>query len=193
MLKFAVFAAFLVLAVVTAGTFGAIHDQISYTVSPEYFTKFKFFQFHLLDPEVPERLRVALVGVIASWWMGIPLGLLAGAAGFLQPTAAGMLRALLLSLAVIVGFTLLFALGGLVYGYTRTTHLNLHDYAGWFIPPRLVHPRNFICAGYMHNSAYLGGLLAVPVAWAFHIYYRRRAAKRDGLVDIRSATPRAIH
>ena len=178
MRKLAVFAAFLVLAVLTAGAFGALHDQISYTVSNEYFTKFKFFQFHLLDPEVPERLRAATVGVLASWWMGIPLGLLAGAAGFLQPTASQMLKALLLSLAVITGFTLLVALAGLVYGYSRTTNLDLHNYAGWFIPQNLVHPRNFICAGYMHNSAYLGGVLAIPVAWAFHIYYRRRAVTR---------------
>ena len=175
MRKLAVFAMFLVLAVLTAGAFGALHDQISYTVSYEYFTRFKFLEFRLLDPEVPERLRAAMVGVLASWWMGIPLGLLAGAAGFIQPTATQMLRALLLSLAVITGFTLLFALAGLVYGYSQTAHLDLRNYAGWFIPRNLVHPRNFICAGYMHNSAYLGGLLAIPVAWAFQIYYRRWA------------------
>ena len=177
MLKLAAFVTFIVLAVLTAGAFGALHDQISYTVSSEYFTKFKFLQFHLLNPDVPERVRAAIVGFRASWWMGIPLGLLAGVAGFIHPNATQMLRALLLSLAVISGFTLIFALAGLTYGYFQTGSLSLGNYRGWFIPPNLVHPRNFICAGYMHNSAYLGGLLAIPVAWIFHIYYRRLAAR----------------
>jgi hypothetical protein len=177
MLKLATFATFILLAIPTAGVFGALHDQISYTISNEYFTKFKFFQFHLLDPAMPERVRAAIVGFRASWWMGIPLGLLAGIAGFIQPNAKQMLRSLLLSLLVISGFTLIFALAGLTYGYFQTDSLNMGNYRGWFIPPNLVHPRNFICAGYMHNSAYLGGLLAIPVAWIFHFYYRRLAAR----------------
>lgn len=69
---------YMVLAMLAAGLFGAIHYQISYTVSPEYFTRFKFPMFHLPDPNIPERLRAAEVGVLASWWMGVPLGLLAG-------------------------------------------------------------------------------------------------------------------
>jgi len=164
---------FLLLAMVSAGAFGALHDQISYTVSQEYFTKFKFLQFNLLDPNVPERLRAAEVGFLASWWMGIPLGLLTGVAGFMQRSPKQMLRALLWSLVVIVSFTLAFALFGLLYGYFRTEQLHLDAYQGWFIPPGLEDPRRFLCAGYMHNAAYLGGLLAVPVAWGFHFAFRR--------------------
>ena len=158
MRKVATLAAFLIVAVLAAGAFGVLHDQISYTVSSEYFTRFKFLQFHLLDAGVPERVRAAKVGFLASWWMGLPLGLLTGVVGFIHPNASQMGKALLLSLAVIVGFTLAFALAGLTYGFFQTTTLDLNNYAGWFLPQGLEHPRNFICAGYMHNSAYLGGL-----------------------------------
>lgn len=178
MSKLVTFFAFLVLAVLAAGAFGVIHDQISFTVSHEYFTKFKFLQFHLLEADVPERLRVAQVGFLASWWMGIPLGLLAGAAGFFHPSASQMRRALLLSLGVITSFALVFALAGLMYGYFQTTNLDLNDYVGWYVPATLEHPRNFICVGYMHNSAYIGGAAAIPVAWLFHVLYRRRHATR---------------
>src|SRR4051812_49567055 len=106
MRRLGVFIVYVLLAVAAAGLFGAIHDQISYTVSREYFTRFKFLQFGLLDPEVPERVRAAWVGVLASWWMGIPLGLFAGAAGFAQRTPSQMSRALLWSLPLLVGFTL---------------------------------------------------------------------------------------
>jgi hypothetical protein len=40
-----------------AGLFGIIHDEISYSVSNEYFTKFKFIQFRLLDTNLPDRFR----------------------------------------------------------------------------------------------------------------------------------------
>lgn len=168
------FLSYTLLALLIAGLFGAIHDQISYTVSHEYFTKFKFLQFGLLDSAVPERLRAAEVGFLASWWMGLPLGILSGLAGFIHRDATQMRTALLWSLAVIAVFTLVFALCGLAYGYMQTRDYDLLSYQGWFIPNGLTHPRNFLCAGYMHNSAYIGGVLAIPAAWLFNIWFRWR-------------------
>ncbi len=177
MRKIAILVVYLLASLIAAGLFGVLHDQISYTISNEYFTKFKFIQFHLLDSEVPERIRVAKVGLLASWWMGAPLGLLTGLAGFIHPSAAQMRKALLLSLPVLMGFTLVFALLGLAYGAAQTANLDLANYAGWFVPQGLERPRSFICAGYMHNSAYFGGVVAIPVAWLFHVLYRRHAAR----------------
>ena len=173
-LKLGAFATYLVLAVLVAGLFGAVHDQISYTVSYEYFAKFKFMQFAWLGSGQADRVRVAEIGFMASWWMGIPLGFLTGIAGFVHREIAQMRRALWLSLPLIAGFTLLFALSGLVYGFLVTANLDLADYPERFIPPVLEQPRRFICVGYMHNCAYLGGALAIPVAWVFHLLYRRR-------------------
>jgi hypothetical protein len=174
MKKFRMFLLFLPAAVLVAGLFGMIHDQISYSVSDEYFTKFKFIQFHLLDSDVPERIRVAEVGFLASWWMGIPLGLLCGSAGFVQRSPALMQRALIWSLLVIPAFTLTFALAGLAFGWGQTGTIDLANYRGWFIPAGVTEPRRFLCAGYMHNSAYLGGALSIPVAWLFHLIFRVR-------------------
>lgn len=159
---------FIMLAILAAGLFGAVHDQISYTVSYEYFTRFKFHQFHLADSPLPERWRVAQIGFLASWWMGVPLGILSGAAGFIHRDAATMRRALYWSLPLMLGFALLFALGGLVYGYLQTSTIDLNRYPNWFIPPNLTHLRAYLCVGYMHNAAYLGGTLAIVVAWGFH-------------------------
>jgi hypothetical protein len=172
--KLGAFANYLLLSVIAAGLFGALHDQISYTVSPEYFTKFKFVQFAWLGSTLPARVRAAEIGFLASWWMGIPLGLLTGLAGFIHADAARMRRALLLSLPVITGFTLLFALTGLILGFLKTAELDLADYPERFIPPDLDEPRRFICAGTMHNFAYLGGALSIPLAWIFHIAWRLR-------------------
>lgn len=177
MARLTYFALYLLLAIAVAGLFGVLHDQISYSVSPEYFTRFKFIQFGMEGPGLPWRLRVAEIGFLASWWMGIPIGLLAGAAGLLQRTPALMRRALLWSLPLIVGFTLAFALAGLAYGFLQTRELDLAAYAGWYIPENLEQPRRYLCAGYMHNAAYLGGALSIPLAWVFHAVFRWRSGR----------------
>lgn len=172
--KLGAFATFLVVAVIVAGLFGALHDQISYSVSHEYFTKFKFVQFAWAGADLPARVRVAEIGFLASWWMGIPLGLFTGLAGFIHPDAGHMKRALWISLPVIVGCTLLCAPCGLLISFLNTAELDLADYPLRYIPPDLEQPRRFICAGTMHNFAYAGGAFSIPIAWLFHAFYRRR-------------------
>jgi hypothetical protein len=172
--KVLVYILIVVLSVLVAGLYGIVHNQISYTVAPEYFTKFKFRQFGFTDTPLPERVRASMVGFLASWWMGIPIGLLVGAAGFIHSGYRRMLRVSLWSLLVAAGFTLLFGLGGLIYGYFQTTHIDLTQYRGWFIPDDVTDLRRFLCAGYMHNSSYLGGVLAILVAWAFHVLVKMR-------------------
>lgn len=172
--KFGVYILIVVLAVFLAGLYGVVHNQISYTVAPEYFSKFKFRQFGFVDTPLPDRVRASMIGFLASWWMGIPIGLMVGAAGFIHRDAGRMLCISLWSLLVAVGFTLLFGLGGLLYGYAQTAHIDIAEYRGWFIPEDVTDLRRFLCAGYMHNSSYLGGVIAIFVAWAFHFVMRRR-------------------
>jgi hypothetical protein len=174
MKKIGIFVLFLPAAMLVAGLFGIIHDEISYSVSNEYFTKFKFIQFRLLDTNLPDRFRAGQVGFLTSWWMGIPLGILCGLAGFIQRSPSLMRHALIWSLPVTVTFTFAIALAGLVYGWCRTETIDLASYRGWFIPADVNELRRFLCAGYMHNAAYLGGSLSVPVAWLFHLIFRAR-------------------
>jgi hypothetical protein len=160
------------IALVVAGLYGIVHNQISYTVSPEYFTAFKFYQFHLLDSAIPERVRASMVGFYASWWMGFPIGILSGLAGFIHKTHQQMFARSLEAMGVAVVFTLLFGLCGLLYGYFQTSSTDMASYQYWYIPANLESPRRFLCAGYMHNSAYLGGVLSIPIAWTYQILVR---------------------
>jgi hypothetical protein len=170
--KTLIFFAFLLASIITAALFGAVHDQISFAVSPEYFTRFKFIQFHLADSPLPDRFRVALVGILASWWMGVPLGVLCGAAGFFQITPNLMARALAWSLLLAVTFTFTIATFGLAHGWLRTENIVSSDYRGWYVPVGVTDVHSFLSVGYMHNSAYLGGAVTIPVVWAFLLWYR---------------------
>jgi hypothetical protein len=175
MKKLAVFFLMVPLAFGLAGAYGAAHNQISYTVSPEYFTKFKFDRFGLSHDVRSERVKASIVGYHASKGMGIPIGVLVGAIGFIHRGYRQMLRVTLWSLAVVVTFTLVFGLCGLLYGYWQTRSIELAEYSGWFIPNDVVNLRRFLCAGYMHNAAYLGGGLSILVAWVFHIVVKLRS------------------
>src|SRR5438874_12501727 len=115
--KLLIYVLIIVLAVIIAGLYGVAHNQISYTVALEYFTKFKFRHFGFVDTPLPERVRASMVGFLASWWMGIPIGLLVGAAGFIHRGHRQMLRVSLWSLLATVVFTLLFGLCGLIFVY----------------------------------------------------------------------------
>jgi len=48
-----------------------IHDQITYTISPDDFTQMKFDQFAWANLGWPPRVFVAEIGFIASWWVGL--------------------------------------------------------------------------------------------------------------------------
>jgi len=175
MKKLLVFILLVLLAVCLAGVYGIFYNQISYTVSPEYFTRLKFRQFGYVNTPLPERVRASMVGFYASWWMGIPIGLLVGVAGFIHRGWRRMLTVSLWAMGVAVVFTLLFGLCGLVYGYIETGDINLAEYRGWSIPSDVVNMRRFLCAGYMHNAGYLGGVISILAAWACHIFVRIKA------------------
>ena len=55
---------------VIAGVYGTLHDQFTFTISPEYFTKLKFDQFRWANLGLPERVFVAEIGFLATWWVG---------------------------------------------------------------------------------------------------------------------------
>jgi hypothetical protein len=53
-----------------ASLYGIVHDQITYSLSFEYFETVKFAQFSYSDFGAPKRIFVAEIGVLATWWVG---------------------------------------------------------------------------------------------------------------------------
>ena len=56
---------------VIAGVYGVLHDQITYAISPEYFTHMKFKQFHFADVGLGDRVFVATIGFLAASSVGL--------------------------------------------------------------------------------------------------------------------------
>lgn len=162
-------------AAVIAGIYGIIHDQISYTISPEYYTKFKFIQFNLHWLESTPRLGAAIVGFLATWWMGVLVCLLLGLFGFMFKTPKEMAIHLAKAFVVVTVVALLTGLIGLAIGYLRVTESTIASYMPW-VRPNVSNPIQFIRVGFMHNASYLGGLTGL-IAGIIYLIRAKRSIK----------------
>lgn len=171
--KFPVFFLLLALAALSAAVFGALHNQLSYSVGLDYFHSLKFPQFGIAETTAP-RLGAAVVGAQASWWAGVLVSLPAFALGlFTVPRAQSYLAAGIGAIGLVIVLATLAALAGLVGGL-------IVDATGLLdavvTPPAAVDRSDFLRAGFMHDAAYVAaGLGAVLAVWPMR---RARAIDR---------------
>jgi hypothetical protein len=163
------------LAPLIGGLYGILHDQLTYTISPEYYTKFKFYQFGLMDigneAIFPNpRIEVSAVGFMATWWMGLPIGLILGLVGLVHKDNKQMFRSTLKAIVVTVIVAFATGLIGLAYGklYLADTGVD------WWLPDNLIDTKNFIAVGSMHNFSYLGGLTGLIAGTMYSIRQKRK-------------------
>lgn len=155
------------LGALIAAIYGAAHDQLSYAISPEYFTRVKFRQFAWADVGLDARAFASLVGALGSWWAGAISGYAITRlisrrrpAGAALPSHAWIARRLVFILMCA-------ALGGATaYAWSRSGGDEmLEAWERW----RLVGIRDlraFVTVAHLHTGGYLGalaGLLCVLV------------------------------
>ena len=166
------------LAPLIGGMYGVLHDQLTYTISPEYYTKFKFYQFGLTDVGKEAifpnpRIAVSAVGFMATWWMGLPIGLILGLVGLIHKDNKQMFRVTMLAIIVTVIVAFATGLAGLAYG-----KLYLADKGvDWWLPDNLIDTKNFIAVGSMHNFSYLGGLTGLIAGIIYSVRKKRKYAE----------------
>ena len=153
------------LCVLAAVAYGIIHDQVTARVCIEYFT---VFHPRIIASESPTMLALAW-GVVATWWVGLPLGVglaLAARAGDRPPRSIGSLvRPILVLLAVMYLGAFLMGLTGYSLG-----KVGLVQPADWVAEdlPADRHAR-FLADLWAHNASYalgvVGGLVVVVRTW----------------------------
>lgn len=160
--KFPAFFLLVALAALSAAIFGALHNQLSYSVGPDYFLSFKFPQFGIPEGTSP-RVGAAQVGVLASWWMGAIVGLPAFIFGlFTVPNARSYLAAGIGAIGLVLVLATFAALAGLVGGIAAEA-TGILD--GYLTPPAGIDRTDFLRAGFMHDASYLGGALGALLAF----------------------------
>ena len=151
-----------------AGVYGALHDQLSFSISPEYFTYIKFRQFEWMGLASYPRLFAAAIGFMATWWVGFGGGWLLGRIGPSNPSSesnSDFARAVTVVWAVteVCGFI------GASLGWLRS----FAEPGDWKVWQEIIDTqqlRYMIMVTYLHWASYVGGALGFVVA---AIYYRR--------------------
>ncbi len=174
MAKLSLFPVLLAAGCLIAGVYGALHNQISYTVSPDYFSAFKFHQFGISEG-LRGRIGASLVGWYASWWMGFLIGVPVLLIGLILPGWKVYLSRCLAAFVVVAGTALVVGLGALAYASLTISEASLPDYR---YPNGVTDKAAFARAAAMHNFSYLGGFLGIITGSMYLIVERIRLSKR---------------
>ena len=143
------------------GCYGVLHDQITYSISHEYFTKLKFDQFQYANFGFPPRIFVAEVGFIAVWWVGLfSAWFLARIAVPTWPTQVAFKKCLL-GFLIIFGFAFLASSIGYLIGLRHSDYPKWRDFCEGL---GVVDIPAFVRVAYIHNAGYLGGFIGLVSA-----------------------------
>ncbi|MFI1770280.1 hypothetical protein [Thalassobellus citreus] len=148
-----------IISIILASIYGLLHNHISYSISTEYFTKFKFEQFGFWDYafENNDKKKVAFIGILATWWFGLLIGFVNGIVGLFQPTPKTMWKsafgATIRTLLIAIGFGIV----GILVGKFIISNLNTN----WNLPADLTDRKGFLTTETMHNFSYLGGIIGL--------------------------------
>lgn len=157
-----------ILGSLIAGTYGVIHDQITYTISSEYFTNLKFKQFHYANFGLGNRIFVATIGFLATWWVGFFAGWLFAR---LYSAKQDLINA---RKSVIKAFTIVFASGFVsafivgIGGYLLINQNNIDQ--SWAYTLKTYSIKNapyFMRVVYIHYASYAGGLMGIILSFVF--------------------------
>jgi hypothetical protein len=154
-----------IISIFIGAIYGILHDQITYSISPEYYTKFKFSQFGLTEDGASEqnpRLLAAVVGIMATWWMGIIIGFILGLVALIHKNWQKMF--IVTIKAIFVTITIAFSTGliGLLYGYISSENQSEPSIVyNHYIIGTVTDVKSFEMVGAMHNFSYIGGVLGM--------------------------------
>jgi hypothetical protein len=163
LIKLAIIPLLILSAIILAALYGALHNQISFTISNEYFTNNKFIQFGIEN--IQPRIGASLVGILATWWMGIIIGLPLSLVALIYKKPKDMLFSTYKAYLVIIITVVIAGISGIIYGIISIS--NEQPASSYY----------FTLAGTMHNFSYLGGLLGILAGIVFQIIYKLKYSK----------------
>jgi hypothetical protein len=168
----------IILACVAAAIiYGILHDQITARVCVEYFT---IFHPPVFATQSPTLLAFGW-GVIATWWVGLFLGLFLALAARVGPHPKLSVRELLRPIARLILAMACCALTAGITGFFLASHHLLPE-PEWMSP--VLTPSNyprFMADWFAHNASYASGFLGGAVLCV--LQYRRRGRLQSLVVN----------
>ncbi|HLC83113.1 MAG TPA: hypothetical protein VJI69_04720 [Bacteroidia bacterium] len=168
------------------GAFGILHDQITYTLSEEYYTKFKFIQFGLIEKqgmtmEMNHRLGAVIVGFGATWWVGIPIGLFYAITLMFFKSTKNLYKLYFKTVLLTFAITIVTSFAG--YLYWKLILQN--EPPNWYLPETVRDRNSFFCVGSIHNFSYLGAEIGLIAGMLYLILLKRKEKNASRSINFR--------
>ena len=149
---------------VIAGIYGILHDHVTYSIGPEYFTKLKFKQFHYADFGLGDRVFVSCIGFLATWWVGFIIAWFLARRLIPGQNRATAYRGILKGFAIVLASGLVAGVIGYLYGASIELDSTRSAWQPVFERFQITNPDGFVRVAYIHNASYLGGLVGLIIS-----------------------------
>ncbi|HEY0030424.1 MAG TPA: hypothetical protein VGC65_06680 [Bacteroidia bacterium] len=185
MQKLKLFFFILFLTPVICALFGIIHDHVTCSISEEYYTKFKFIQFGLINKSIPSQLSfregATIVGIMATWWMGIPIAIMLGGILMFFKNDGSLYRHYVITMTITFAVTVLAAFAGYLYWKIHLQRTTVN----WYMPENLLDKESFICVGSIHNFSYMGAVAGLMMAVLYLIIQKGKQTENKKILRFR--------
>lgn len=163
---------FILISLIICGTFisclyGIVHDQITYTISPEFYNLVRF-PHHNISIEAA-RWGALQIAVINSWKIGFIISIIVSTAGLIHFNNRKIIRFTLESFLLVAITAAIVTSLGFIFGL-------FHHFDESKLAETVVQKSNFLLVQSIHNSTYIGGLIGmfVGIYWQFNRRKKQR-------------------
>jgi hypothetical protein len=163
-----IFIALLIVAPMMAGLYGFIHDQITYSISEEFFTKFRFNDYDFPHAWHP-RARAGMIGILNAWKTGIPFGIILTAVGRIHMNTRKLL--LYTFYTYLLTFLMSFAFSVTAAYIPITSDMIALKLS---LPANILDPIAFQRVVQINNFGYVGGIIGMLLGVGLHILLYKR-------------------
>jgi hypothetical protein len=163
-----IFVALLILAPVIASFYGFIHDQITFSISEEFFTKFRFLNYDFPHAWHP-RARAGMIGILNAWKTGIPFGIILTAVGSIHKNTRKLLFYTLYTFALTFVMSLLFSIIAANISVPADVIASKES-----LPENILDPIAFQRVVQINNFGYVGGIIGMLLGVGLHMLLHKR-------------------
>jgi len=164
--------ALLILAPMLASFYGFIHDQITFSISEEFFTKFRFKDYDMPHTWHP-RAKAGMIGILNAWQTGIPFGIILTMVGRIHKNNHKLLFYTFYAYLLTFFFSFAFSMIA-IYMPAASDMLAIRKN----LPADILDPVSFQRVETINNYGYIGGIIGMLMGIGLHILLYRIDLKK---------------